>query len=66
MARNIIDIAARSRGAKFAPPGLEPSALVAVALLESLLRLLTEKGGLSREKAENALRIAAARARDAG
>ncbi|MDA0702750.1 MAG: hypothetical protein O3A96_05840 [Proteobacteria bacterium] len=66
MAGNVIDIASRSRGDRVAPPALEPSALVAVSLLETLFQLLAEKGVLKREKVDNALRIAGARARDAG
>ena len=66
MTRNVIDIASRSRGDKSPPLALETSALVAVSVLETLFRLLAEKGVLSREKAESALRIAARKARNAG
>jgi hypothetical protein len=65
MTRNVIDIASLPRGEKFTPPALEPSARVAVSLLETLLRLLAEKGVLDREKTDKALRIAADRAQGA-
>lgn len=65
MTKNIVDIASRPRDAKFAAPALEPTALVAVSVLESMLLLLAEKGILDRTKAAEAFRIAAIRARDA-